>query len=548
MLPTMLVNFAGCSRNVETTGTEAPREYAEGKVVVDSMAAPAFRDGAVAASAMSAPLDGLAVPTDLGQGPGMGGDKYDVIDDNPFLLATQAPLSTFSIDVDTASYSKIRSYLLGQRQLPRKDAVRIEELINYFDYSYRAPQDGDPHPIIADVGLTDCPWNTDHRLARVAIKGIDPHQNQRPSSNLVFLIDVSGSMNQDNKLPLLKKSLTMLTRQMSESDRISIVVYAGSAGVVLDGGSGEQPELIVEALDRLQAGGSTNGGAGIMQAYELARDHFVEGGDNRVILCSDGDFNVGTTGTDSLVRLVEQQASGGIYLTILGFGMGNHNDSMMEQISGRGNGNYFFIDTEREAQKVLVQDIHGTLTTIAKDVKIQVEFNPSMVAAYRLIGYENRVLQAEDFNDDAKDAGEVGAGHRVTALYEIVPRGTELPNGISDVDPLRYQTVEATEHQANEGEWMVVKVRYKRPAEAESEKFEFVVSNAPVPFDMVDSDLRFAAAVASFGMLLRESPHRGQSSFDDVLEMAQAARGEDPFGFRSEFCDLVRVAKDLKAM
>ncbi len=489
---------------------------------------------------------GEIAANDLGQGPGMGGDKFDPIDENPFLTTTQSPLSTFSIDVDTASYAKVRSYLLGQGQMPRPAAVRIEELVNYFDYAYTAPRTDARHPFIVDVGLTGCPWNSAHRLARVALQGAEPDADKRAGSNLVFLIDVSGSMNAPNKLPLVCDSIRLLAEQLTGIDRVSLVVYAGQAGVVLDGASGGEPEQIVAALTRLNAGGSTNGGEGIMQAYSLARDHFIEGGDNRVVLCSDGDFNVGVTGTDSLVQMVEEQAKSDIFLTVLGFGMGNHNDAMLEQVSGRGNGNYFFIDTIREAEKVLVHDIHGTLTTIAKDVKIQIEFNPKRVAAYRLIGYENRMLESRDFNDDAKDAGEVGAGHSVTALYEIVPQGTDLPESVSDVDPLRYQKTSDTETSTNGNEWMAVKLRYKRPTSDESEKIEFAVIAEETPFAEADKDLKFAAAVASFGMLLRESPHRGESTYDTVLQIAEQAKGDDPFGFRAEFCELVRVAKSLR--
>jgi Ca-activated chloride channel homolog len=475
----------------------------------------------------------------------MGGDKFDVIDENPFYLATKTPLSTFSIDVDTASYSKVRSFLLGQGRLPRKDAVRIEELVNYFDYAYAGPASNSVHPIVASAAMAICPWNGEHRLARVAVKGVEPENQSRPKSNLVFLVDASGSMQQANKLPLLKQALDLLSQQLTDSDRVSIVVYAGAAGVVLDGATGAEPDLIADALKRIEAGGSTNGGAGISQAYAMAREYFIEDGDNRVILCSDGDFNVGVTGTDSLIRMVEQEAKGGVFLTVLGFGMGNHNDAMMEQISGRGNGNYFFIDTLREAEKVLVHDLRGTLTTIAKDVKIQIEFNPNKVAAYRLIGYENRMLEAQDFNDDAKDAGEVGVGHCVTALYEIVPKGTDLPAGISEIDPLRYQQTASKEAVETSDEWMAIKLRYKRPSETDSQKFEFVVLEADKPFEQADADLKFAAAVASFGMLLRESAHRGDSTFDSVLEIASENQGEDEFGFRAEFCQMVRVAKDL---
>lgn len=475
------------------------------------------------------------------------GDQYDVIDENPFVPAQTNPLSTFSIDVDTASYSKVRSYLFDHHELPRPDAVRIEELINYFDYGYSAPTEDTDSPLAIHAAMTQCPWQPNHRLARIALQGKRLHKDQVPQRNLVFLIDVSGSMNAPNKLPLLKKSMELLLRQLDRDDRLSLVVYAGAAGVVLDGATGDEPERIAMALDNLAAGGSTNGGDGIMLAYRLARQHFIEAGDNRVILCTDGDFNVGATGTDSLVRLVEEQASSRVYLTVLGVGMGNHNDAMLEQISGRGNGNYFFIDSLLEAEKVLVHDLHGTLTTIAKDVKIQVEFNPQHIAAYRLIGYENRLLQTSDFNDDRKDAGEVGAGHRVTALYEIVPKDVPLPAEVAATDPLRYQTSEElTPTSPLSAEWLLVKVRYKRPQADQSEKIEAIISDAGSDFSAADSDYRFAAAVASFGLMLRGSNYRGSLTWDDVLEMAETAQGDDQHGFRREFCELVRTAKLLQ--
>lgn len=475
------------------------------------------------------------------------GDKYDVIDENPFVLTQTDPLSTFSIDVDTASYSKVRSYLLDHHELPRPDAVRIEELINYFDYGYAAPTDDSESPLAIHAAMTQCPWQPNHRLARIALQGKRLHKDQVPQRNLVFLIDVSGSMNAPNKLPLLKKSMELLLEQLGRNDRLSLVVYAGAAGVVLDGASGDESERVTLALDNLAAGGSTNGGDGIMLAYRLARQHFIEDGDNRVILCTDGDFNVGTTGTDSLVRLVEEQASSRVYLTVLGVGMGNHNDAMLEQISGRGNGNYFFIDSLLEAEKVLVHDLHGTLTTIAKDVKIQVEFNPQHIAAYRLIGYENRLLQTSDFNDDRKDAGEVGAGHRVTALYEIVPKDIPLPAELAATDSLRYQiSSELPPTSPLSAEWLLVKVRYKRPEAEQSEKIEAIISDAGNEFSTADSDYRFAAAVASFGLMLRGSNYRGTLTWDDVLEMAETAQGDDKHGFRREFCELIRTAKLLQ--
>lgn len=532
-----------------------------------SVAAPDGRAASVASESLrnpglpdAMPL-GLTVeptdePTDDGQGPGMSGDKHDLIVDNPFLSTRNQPLSTFSVDVDTASYAKVRSYLLGQSRLPRKDAVRIEELINYFDYNYPQPEASSPHPFVASVALAECPWQPAHHLARIAIKGVEPQSAAADGSNLVFLIDVSGSMKRANKLPLLKQALRLLVDELGADDRVSMVVYAGASGVVLSGASGADKTQINNALGELAAGGSTNGAAGIEDAYRLARENFIEGGNNRVILCSDGDFNVGRTGTDQLVRMVEEEAKSDIFLTVLGFGMGNHNDAMMEQISGRGNGNYFFIDTIREAQKVLVQELQSTLVTIAKDVKLQLEFNPAKVAAYRLIGYENRVLESQDFNDDKKDAGEIGAGHCVTALYELVPPGVPLPSQMTPVDPLRYQTrtspvqadqVEPASELENplSDEWLVIRLRYKFPSEAVSQRMEFVVRDQAVPFTTADADLQFAAAVAAFGMLLRESPYRGEADYEQILTIAEASIGDDPFGLRREFCDMVRAAKVL---
>jgi Ca-activated chloride channel family protein len=501
-------------------------------------------------NAMPLPSDSFAEqpPSDLGRGPGMAGDRHDPIVENPYRSTRVDPLSTFSIDVDTAAYAKVRSYLLGQSRLPRPDAVRIEELVNYFDYDYAGPGKDTSHPFATHVGLTDCPWQENHKLARIAIKGREFPAEQSGPSNLVFLIDVSGSMKGENRLPLLKQAIGLLADKLGPRDTVSMVVYAGASGVVLDGAAGDDAEAIMGALRRLQAGGSTNGGAGIELAYQLAREHFVEQGSNRVILCSDGDFNVGTTGTDQLVRMVERNARDGVFLTVLGFGMGNHNDAMLEQISGRGNGNYFFIDTLREARKVLVEDLHGTLVTIAKDVKIQIEFNPAKVAAYRLIGYENRVLEAQDFNDDKKDAGEIGAGHRVTALYELVPQGVDPPAEMAPIEPLRYQREERADGGAEEvanDEWLVIRLRYKQPEASQSEKLEFVFDQPAVSWEKADADLRFAAAVASFGMLLRDSQYRGTFSYDDVLQIAEAAVGEDSFGLREEFCELVRAARRL---
>ena len=477
-----------------------------------------------------------------GRGPGEGGDRYDRIYENRFLRVTDNPLSTFSIDVDTASYSKVRMYLQRSR-LPRPDAVRIEELINYFTYDYQPP--ADDAPFAARVEVTQCPWAPKHRLARIGIKGKEIAAAKRPFSNLVFLLDVSGSMESPNKLPLLRRGMKMLVDQLGENDRVAIVVYAGAAGVVLDSTTADHKDVILAALDRLRAGGSTNGGQGIQLAYQVALDHYIEGGVNRVILCTDGDFNVGTTGTDSLVRLAETNAKTGTFLTVLGFGMGNHNDAMMEQLSNKGNGNYAFIDTENEARKVLVEQISSTLVTIAKDVKIQVEFNPQEVAAFRLIGYENRILAAEDFNDDKKDAGEIGAGHTVTALYEIIPVGVKS-EALGSVDELKYQKKTKPADAANGGELLTVKLRYKQPDGDTSKLLQFPVKDDGKRFGQADQDFRFAASVAQFGMLLRNSQFKGDSNYAALLEIATEAAAGDKSGYRQEFLELVKIAKQLK--
>ncbi|MCA9120762.1 MAG: VWA domain-containing protein [Planctomycetaceae bacterium] len=475
-----------------------------------------------------------------GRGPGAGGDKYSYIAENIFVPVREQPLSTFSIDVDTASYSKTRMHLLQQNTLPPADAVRIEEFVNYFDYDYPPPVGDEPFSV--NVEVADAPWRVENRLVRIGLRGHELHQ-QRPSSNLVFLLDVSGSMDYHNKLPLVKEGLRMLTWQLNENDRVSIVVYAGAAGLVLPPTHGDDKHRILDALDQLHAGGSTNGGQGIQLAYQVAAQNFIKGGVNRVILCSDGDFNVGTTSTGALVRLAEQQSKAGIFLSVLGFGMGNHNDAMMEELSNKANGNYAFIDGAAEARKVLCEQINSTLVTIAKDVKIQIEFNPAHVVAYRLIGYENRHLEAHEFNDDKRDAGEIGAGHTVTALYEIVPAGEPGDAIVPTVDPLKYQTTHVDDRSVDE--LMTVKLRYKHPNENQSQLIVAPVKNAPVQFEQATNDFRFASVVAAFGMLLRESEHLPDASFASILEIANATRGEDRHGYRGEFIQMVTTAARL---
>lgn len=524
-------------------GGASPYEYNSRSEVADGLR---FRHSEVrVVPRIQSLIPGERQPPDEGRGPGRAGDQFEPITDNPFLRVVDNPLSTFSIDVDTASYSKVRQYLIDYNQLPRPDAVRIEEMINYFDYRYDPPAEDAEHPFAASIAIASCPWNPEHRLARIGIKGRTMENEERPSSNLVFLLDVSGSMDQPNKLPLVKRGMQMLLEQLGENDRVAIVVYAGAAGMVLDSTTADRQQEIYDALERLHGGGSTNGGEGIRLAYATARDHFVTGGTNRVILCTDGDFNVGTTGTDQLVRMVEKEAQGGIFLTVLGFGMGNHNDAMLEQISGRGNGNYAFIDTENEARKVLVQQTASTLVTIAKDVKIQVEFNPNQVAGYRLIGYETRLLAKEDFNDDTKDAGEIGAGHTVTALYELVPAGEPVEPAAPEVDSLKYQTPATTTEAADNDEMLTLKLRYKQPDGDKSTLVEFPAKDSGQSLDAADRDFRFAAAVAGFGMLLRNSPYKGNWTYSAVEEVARDAQSEDPHGLRSEFVRMVRKAAEI---
>lgn len=472
--------------------------------------------------------------------PGHNTEAYDNIVDNPFLEVVQNPLSTFSIDVDTASYSNIRRFL-NLQTLPPKDAVRIEEMVNYFDYAYAPPPGADP--FAAHIEVAGCPWAPDHRLVRVGIKGKVLAAAERPATNLVFLLDVSGSMEPENKLPLLKQAMKLLVNQLGEKDKVAIVVYAGASGLVLPATNGDNHAAILDAIDRLGAGGSTNGGEGIQLAYRTAIDNFVKGGVNRVILATDGDFNVGVTSQGELVRAIEAKAKSGVFLTVLGFGMGNVKDATLERLADKGNGNYAYIDTLNEAKKVLVDQIQGTLVTIAKDVKIQVEFNPAQVKAYRLIGYENRLLAKEDFNDDTKDAGEIGAGHTVTALYELVPAGGMIAT--PSVDALKYQQTPALGDRPASGELLTLKMRYKQPDGDTSQLLEFPVHDGGQTYAAATTDYKFAAAVAGFGMLLRDSRYKGNLSLDAVLELAQEGKGADRSGFRQEFMDLVKKAKAI---
>ena len=467
-------------------------------------------------------------------------ETYSQITDNPFLAASENPLSTFSIDVDTASYAIVRRFL-NEHRLPPKDAVRIEEMINYFTYDYRPPTGEDPFSV--NVEIAGCPWNSEHRLARVGLKGREIAQDKRPPSNLVFLIDVSGSMRPANKLPLLKQCLKMLTEQLTENDHVSIVVYAGAAGEVLPATSGDNQRRILDALDALEAGGSTHGSEGIQLAYQTAVANFIPGGVNRVILCTDGDFNVGVTNPGELVRLIEEKAKSGVFLTVLGVGMGNYKDGTVEMLADKGNGNYAYIDTLNEGRKVLVEQMSGTLVTIAKDVKIQVEFNPLHVSSYRLIGYENRLLRKEDFNDDKKDAGEIGAGHTVTALYEIVPAGKYV--GTPSVDPLKYQQPGQPSAAAKSPELFTVKLRYKEPDGDSSKLMVVPVNDNEAGLAKASDDFKFASAAAAFGMILRDSPYKGTATLNGVWELANEGKGRDREGYREEFLRLVEQTKTI---
>ncbi len=477
----------------------------------------------------------------VGRVGGYNTESYATFEENGILKAKETPLSTFSIDVDTASYSNVRRMLIAS-QLPSQDAVRIEEMVNYFSYDYAPPTDG--KPFSTHVEIAKNPWNKKSRLVRIALKGQEIPDSQRPASNLVFLVDVSGSMMDANKLPLVKKSLELLVNKMRSRDKVAIVVYAGSSGLVLDSTDGEHKEKIRKAIENMTAGGSTNGEAGIELAYSVASKNFVKDGINRVILATDGDFNVGATSEGDLIRLIETKAKTGVFLSVLGFGMGNLKDSNMQKLSDKGNGNYAYIDSLREARKALVEQAGGTLQTIAKDVKIQVEFNPKLVAEYRLIGYEKRRLNAEDFNDDTKDAGEIGSGHTVTAFYEVF---TTKGNGTGSVDPLKYQAKPETK-DSNSNELLTVKLRYKAPEGDKSQLIEVPVANSDKSFEDASGDFKFAASVVEFAQILKDSKYKGTGKLDHVLETASANKNfkgkED--SYRKEFVELVKKARSLK--
>ncbi len=465
-------------------------------------------------------------------------ETYKAIDESGFKSTATDPLTTFAADVDNASYSNVRR-MLNDKQKPDKDAVRIEELINYFDYNYTPPAEGSKTPLNAITTLSKCPWNTDNYLLRIGLQAKKIDLTKAPPSNIVFLIDTSGSMYSPDKLPLLKESFKLLLESLRPEDRVAIVVYARAERVALPSTPAKEKDTIIKVLENLEAGGSTAGGAGIQKAYQIARENFIEKGNNRIILATDGDFNVGVRSDGELKRLVEKERQSGVYISVLGYGMGNYRDDMLETIANKGNGNYAYIDNIAEAKKVLVNEFGGTLYTVAKDVKLQLEFNPQYVKQYRQIGYENRALENEDFKDDSKDAGEIGAGHTVTVLYELVPAKGKT------TDELRYQKQNT---QAHKDELAFLKIRYKDPYIKRAKSVE---ESTPIPFTLTDlaqtdDDYRFAAAVAEWGMLLRNSKYKAQSSYNQVLELAKNALGEDKESYRKEFIDLVELSEKIK--
>ncbi|MCD6160838.1 MAG: VWA domain-containing protein [candidate division Zixibacteria bacterium] len=478
--------------------------------------------------------------TILTPSPYYNNEAYDFINENKFINALDTPLSTFSIDVDAASYSNMRRFI-NKGSFPPKNAVRIEEFINYFTYDY--PQPDGKHPFSITTEISECPWDNTHRLAHIGLQGKDVSMNELPSSNLVFLIDVSGSMKRPEKLPLLKSAFKLLVNKLDEGDRVAIVTYAGNAGLQLPSTPGCQKDAILAAIDRLGAGGSTAGAAGIKLAYQIAKDNFMKSGNNRVILATDGDFNVGISSDEGLVKLIEEKRDQGIFLTVLGFGAGNYKGSKMEKLADKGNGNYSYIDNIIEAKKVLVNEMKGTLFTIAKDVKIQIEFNPAKVQAYRLIGYENRILNKEDFADDAKDAGELGSGHTATALYEIIPANPE--DFEAQTGELRYQVMRLRGDAFESPELLTVKFRYKKPDGNKSRLIEHHVIDTDIALKRTSDNFRFSAAAAEFGMLLRDSQFKGNASYEQVLELARDSKGADSNGYRREFIELADVCKSL---
>jgi Uncharacterized protein containing a von Willebrand factor type A (vWA) domain len=522
------------------------KAFAQGLAIVLAVLLAASGCGTMAAegSGAAAPYEAwesynAGIPYEAPETPyDTSAEEYGSYVESGFHSPADDPLSTFSIDVDTASYSNIRRYLTDGA-LPPEDAVRVEECINYFTYGYANPMGDDP--ISAQVTISDCPWNEGRYLARVSLKAREIDLSEAPASNLVFLLDVSGSMNGPEKLPLVKDAMMMLAETLREEDRVSIVVYAGASGLILDGCSGSRTSAIEAAIGQLSAGGSTAGGEGINLAYYIAEKNFIEGGNNRVILCTDGDFNVGVSSTEGLEALIEQKSGSGVYLSVLGFGTGNTKDNRMETLADKGDGNYAYIDTLLEAKKVLVNEMSGTLFTMADDVKVQVEFNPKAVSEYRLVGYDNRILNAEDFNDDEKDAGEMGAGHCVTVFYEIIPVGGE---GSDSIDDLVFQQDDEASAAEPAADWFYLKIRYKQPGEADS-RLMTVMAGAADYAAYPDEDYRFASAVAEFALLLKGSQYAGDASFPALIERARAARGVDTDGYRAQFVQLAELAEAM---
>ncbi|WP_336830340.1 vWA domain-containing protein [Sphingobacterium multivorum] len=491
-------------------------------------------------AALSGQVSGLYI-RGTGYVPNQDQESYQKIKENKFINPRKEPLSTFAADVDAASYSNVRRFI-NSGTLPEKDAVRVEEMINYFQYQVAGPKNGEPVNIVTE--LTMAPWNTTHQLMRVTLKAKDIPTANLKASNLVFLIDVSGSMMGPGRLPLVKASLKMLVDQLRAVDHVAIVTYAGSAGVKLESTPGDEKMKIKSAIEELEAGGSTAGAAGIKKAYEIAKQQFIKGGNNRIILASDGDFNVGESSDESMEELIAKESKSGVFLTVLGYGMGNLKDSKMEILADKGHGNYAYIDNISEARKAMVTEFGGTLFTVAKDVKIQVEFNPSYVQAYRLVGYENRLLEAEDFNDDQKMGGDMGVGHVVTALYEIVPVGVES-GMVGTVDPLKYQQQADPVAERRNAELATVKFRYKEPEGEKSKLQQKVIGTTVTELNRVSEDLQFATAVAELGLLLRDSDFKQKASFDQLIARAKASKGKDEEGYRAEFIRMAENARDL---
>jgi len=545
--------FIACndqSRGSAAADTESKQTNTADVMLVQPQAQPAPARPATSANIKHMVQDGAVENEEVPPLPEMKEEEksfntedYNNIVENRFLAATQNPLSTFSIDVDEAAYSNVRRFI-NNGSIPPPGAVRIEEMINYFDYTYPQPQNDDPFTV--NTELSECPWNPQHRLVHIGLQGREIPVRNLPNANIVFLIDVSGSMQDENKLPLVKSSMKLLADQLRPDDKVAIVVYAGNAGLVLPPTSGNNKTAIKEAIDQLEAGGSTAGGEGIQLAYKVARDNFIKGGNNRIILATDGDFNVGLSSDDELVTLIENERKSGIFLSVLGYGMGNYKDNKMQQLADKGNGNHSYIDNINEARKVLVSEFASTLFTIAKDVKVQIEFNPAKVQAYRLIGYENRVLAAEDFNDDKKDAGELGSGHTVTALYEVIPAGVKS-EFITSVDPLKYQPAINSTATSGGDELMTIKLRYKKPDGDVSKLIVHPVTDSHLALASTSDNFRFSAAVAAFGMLLRNSEFKQNASFQQVISLAKGAKGADANGYRQEFIALVQAAGSLTA-